>query len=419
MRLISAGARIAGVLCLVAIAGACSETLDASAGCPDLCASQNGLIQTITLDPVVLDTTLSSLTGQGTEGTLFLANRGDTVDSRAVIRFDSIPERYTPNAGDTASLPVTTADSVLLRFNVDTAGAKLPGPVTIDAFDVNSDAPDSLISAVAALYIPDRLLASKTYDVADLKDSVFFPIPGSVIVAHAGQRLRIGLRARAAGSVQFRIFSVQSGVPEQLRYRVSSDTSVKAIVLAPFSKTPTGQAQIASSLSDYTVLVKGTPASPPGTLTIGGLPARRVYMRFVLPSFVVDTAQIVRATLLLTQFPNRTIDPRDTLRVVTNVSLAVKTVADLTRASQIITIGSADTVKLTPGDSGIKELEIAPVISLWRSQKVDQTPRALVLTTTTDGQLALEARFFSIEAAPALRPRLRISYSTRKSTGLP
>lgn len=419
MRLISAGVRVAGVLFLVSIAEACSETLDASAGCPDLCAEQSGLIQTITIEPVVLDTTLSSLTGQGTEATLFLANRRDTVDSRAVIRFDSIPTRYAQGGSDTTTVAITTVDSSFLRFNIDTAGAKLPGPVTIDAYDVNTDAPDSLISAVAALFTPDRLIASKTYDVADLKDSVFFPIPGPVIIAHGGQRLRIGLRARAASSVQFRIFSVQSGVPEQLRFRVSSDTSIKAIVLAPFSSTPVNQVQIASSLSDYTVLVKGTPPPPAATLAIGGLPAKRVYMRFVLPSFVVDTAQIVRATLLLTQIPNRGVDPGDTIRIVTNVSLAVKTVSDLTRASQIITIGSADTVRLTPGDSGVKELEIAPVISLWRSQKVDQTPRALVLTTTTDGQLALEARFFSIEATPALRPRLRISYSTRKSTGLP
>jgi len=419
VRLISAGARVAGVLFLVAIAGACSESLDASAGCPDLCASQNGLIQTITIDPVVLDTTVSSLTGQGTEGTILMANRGDTVDSRAVIRFDSIPDRFTPNAGDTTTQAVTTADSVMLRFNIDTAGAKLPGPVTIDAFDVNSDAPDSLISAVAALYTPANLLASKTYDVADLKDSVFFPIPGSVIVSHVGHRLRIGLRARAAGSVQFRIFAVQSGTPEQLRYRVSSDTSVKAIVLAPFSQTPTNQAQIAASLSDYTVLVKGTPPPPPDLLAVGGLPAKRVYMRFVVPQFVVDTAQIVRATLLLTQRPNRSVDPTDTIRIVTYVSLAVKTVIDVTRASQIITIGSSDTAKFTPGDSGVKEIEIPQVIALWHSQKVDVTPRAIVLASTTDGQLALEARFFSIEADPALRPRLRISYSTRKSTGLP
>jgi len=94
-------------------------------------------------------------------------------------------------------------------------------------------------------------------------------------------------------------------------------------------------------------------------------------------------------------------------------------VIDVTRASQIITIGSSDTAKFTPGDSGVKEIEIPQVIALWHSQKVDVTPRAIVLASTTDGQLALEARFFSIEADPALRPRLRISYSTRKSTGLP
>lgn len=419
MRLITVGVRVAGVLSLIAIAGACSETLDASAGCPELCSGQNGLIQTVTIDPVVVDTTLSSLTGQGTEATLFLANRGDTIDSRAVIRFDSLPSRYAATAGDTTTTPITTVDSARVRFNIDTAGAKLPAQVIIDAYDVNTDAPDSVTSAVAALFIPSRLIASKTYERDSLRDSVFLPIPGPVILAHSGQNLRIGLRARAAGSVQFRIFSMESGVAEQLRYRVSADTSIKPIALAPSSTTPAGQTQIAASLSDYTLLVKGTPPPPAGTLAVGGLPATRVYLKFNVPSFVVDTAQIVRATLLLTQRPNRSIDPGDTIRIVTNVSLAVKTVTDLTRASQIITVGSADTVKFAPGDSGVKELEIAQVISLWRSQKVDQTPRALVLTSLSEGQLPLEARFFSIEAAPGLRPRLRISYSTRKSTGLP
>jgi hypothetical protein len=419
VRLIPAGLRAAGVLSIIAVAAACSETLDASAGCPDLCAGQNGLIETITIDPVVLDTTLSSLTGQGTEATLFVANRGDTVDSRAVIRFDSIPDRYAPGVTDTATLPITTVDSARLLFRIDTAGAKLPGPVTIDAYDVNTDAPDSLTSAVAALFTPDRLIASKTYDVSELKDSVFLPIPGAVIISHGAQRLRIGLRARASGSVQFRIFSVESGLPEQLYFRVSADTSIKGIALAPYSKTPEAQTQIASSLSDYTVLVKGPPEAPVSTLTIGGLPARRVYMQFNVPAFISDTAQIVRATLLMTQLPNRSVDPGDTIRLVTLVSLAAKTVSDLTRASQITALGSGDTLKVSPGDSGVKEFEIASVISLWRSQKVDQTPRAIVLISTTEGQAALEARFFSIEAAPELRPRLRISYSTRKSRGLP
>jgi hypothetical protein len=419
VRFLSAGIRAAGVLSIVAVVAACTETLDASAGCPDLCADQNGLIQTVTIDPVVLDTTVSALTGQGTEATLFVANRGDTVDSRAVIRFDSIPARYAPGVGDTTTVPIATVDSARLLFRIDTAGAKLPGPVTVDAFDVNTDAPDSVTSAVAALFTPDRLIASQTYAVADLKDTVLLPIPGSVIIAHGGQRLRIGLRARAQGSVQFRIFSVESGLPEQLYFRVSPDTSIKAVVLAPFSQTPAEQTQIASSLSDYTVLVKGPPPAPRNALTVGGLPAQRVYMRFNVPTFISDTAQIVRATLLLTQIPNRSVDPGDTISIVTNVSLAAKTVVDVTRASQITTIGSADTVRIMPGDSGVKQLEVAQVISLWRSQKVDQTPRALVLVSTTEGQAPLEARFFSIEAAPELRPRLRISYSTRKSRGLP
>ena len=362
---------------------------------------------------------MSSLTGQGTENTIFVANRGDTVDSRAVIRFDSIPARYGATAGDTTTTPITTVDSARLRFAIDTLGAKLPGPVTIDAYDVNTDAPDSLTSAVAALFTPDRLIASQTYEKDSLKDSVFLSIPGPVILAHAGQRLRIGLRARAAGSVQFRIFSVESGAGELLRFRVSPDTSIKAIVLVPLSND--ASRADADCLQPFRLHAsgQGTRGAPPGTLAIGGLPATRVYMRFNVPTFIVDTAQIVRATLLLTQRPNRSVDPGDTIRnrrerlarrqhrygfdacEPDNHARKCRHAQDHARRQR------------SQGAGGCR------VISLWRSQTVTRTPRALVLTTTTEGQLALEARFFSIEAAPALRPRLRISYSTRKSNGLP
>ena len=63
MRLIPAGLRAAGVLSIITIVAACTETLDSSVGCPDLCTDQAGLIETVTIDPVVLDTTVSALTG--------------------------------------------------------------------------------------------------------------------------------------------------------------------------------------------------------------------------------------------------------------------------------------------------------------------------------------------------------------------
>ena len=420
MRLIPAGVRLAGVLSIISIVAACTESLDTSVGCPDLCKDQSGGIETITLDPIVLDTTVSALTGQGTENSMLVATRGDTVDSRAVIRFDSIPARYNKVAIDTTTTAITRVDSAQLRFRIDTTGAKFPGPVTIEAYDVNTDAPDTLVSAVAALFTPDRLIASKTFDKDSLKDSVKIEIPGSAILARLGQRLRVGLRAVSpAGSVQFRIFAVESGLTEQLYFRADADTVVKPILLVPYSKTPANQSDIASSLSDYTVLAKGPAPPPPGALDVGGLPARRIYMLFNVPKFITDTAQIIRGSLLLTQRPDRTVDPKDTVRIIAHVSLAAKAVTDLTRAAQITAQTTLDTLKAAPGDSGVKVLEVAQIIGLWRSQSVDRTPRAIVLISGTEGQDPLRAIFFSIEAAPELRPRLRITYSTRKTSGLP
>jgi len=419
VRLIPAGLRAAGVLSIITIVAACTETLDSSVGCPDLCTDQAGLIETVTIDPVVLDTTVSALTGQGTEASMLLATRGDTVDSRAVVRFDSIPARYVKSLIDTATAAITTVDSARLRLKVDTVGAKIPGPVTIDAYDVDTDAADSLISVVAALFTPDRLITSKTFLAADLKDSIDIEIPGSAILAKLGKRLRIGLRAHASGSVQFRVFSVEGGLPEQLSFRVSSDTTIKPLTFAPLSKTPVDQSTIALHLSDYTVLVSGPPPGPPQSLNVGGLPARRVYMRFNIPAFLTDTAQIVRASLLMTQIPDRAVDPTDTARIIAHVSLAGNSVTDVARAAQITAQTSLDTLDVAPADSGLKVLEIPQIFTVWRSQRVDQTPRAIVLVSGTEGQAPLQARFFSIEAAPDLRPRLRISYSTRKSRGLP
>jgi hypothetical protein len=416
----SAGLRLAGVLFMIAAATACTENLDTSVGCPELCSNQSGSIETVTIDPVVLDTAVSALTGQGTESEMLVATRGDTVDSRAIIRFDSIPVRYQKNPIDTTTTAITIADSARIQFRIDTVGAKFPGPVTIEAYDVNSDAPDSLISAVTALFTPDRLITSRTFEKDSLKDTVKFALPPSAILSRLGGRMRIGLRATSsAGSVQFRIFAVESGLTELLYFRVDPDTSIKAIQLSPRSKTPENQPDIATHLSDYSALVKGPPPSPAGVLDVGGLPARRIYMRFNVPSFIADTAQIIRASLIMTQRPDRSVDPKDTVRIIAHVSLAAKAVTDIARAAQITAQTSVDTLKAAPGDSGQKLIEIAQIINLWRTQKVDQTPRAVVLVSGSEGSAPLRALFFSIEAAPELRPRLRISYSTRKSRGLP
>jgi hypothetical protein len=407
------------VVLLTLIAAACTETLDNSAGCPLLCPGQTGEIETVTIDAVSLDSTVSALAGQGSENSLLVATRGDTLDARAIIRFDSIPTNFVHPGSDTTSTDITTVDSAFLRMVVDTIGGKIPGPLTLDVYDVNSTAPDSAVDEIAALFTPARLVTSATFEKTALKDTVNIPIPPGQIIAHKGGPMRLGIRARGPQSVQLRIVSQEGAGATLLSFRATPDTTVAKIQLFPYSKTPVNQPILANSLADYTLLVKGTATGTLDMLNVGGLPPRRVYMRFNIPSFILDSVDVIRATLLLTQQANNSIDPGDTILIVPQFSLAAIAVTDVAKAAQITGLANTDTLRITPGGSGLRQIEVANVIGVWRTQDPAETPRALVLLTNLEGTSPLEARFFSAEAAPDLRPRLRISYSLRKQTGLP
>jgi hypothetical protein len=398
----------------------CSENLDSSGVCSVLCPPVGGHVQNLTIDAVALDTTVQSLSGLGTEPGLFLASRGDTLDTRVIIRFDSLPLKFTPNA-DTAQ-PITEVDSAYILLHIDTLSIK-GGPVIIEAYDVDTTASDTSTAAVLALFRPDRFISSQSFIRADLKDSLRYYISTATVLAkiQANARFRIGLRAVAgASSSQVRIISTEGGAPPTLVFRARPDTITAALSVAPFSRTPTGEAVVAYHLSDYTIIAKGPPPGPLTDLDVGGLPPRRVYIRFSIPLNIIDSTTVVRATLLLNQLPNSMLDPTDTVLILPSLVLAGKAVTDPTKAAQIVGDITLDTLKITPGGSGVTEIELVKAFPIWRTQSPDTVPRAIVLKTLNEGNSPLEIRFSSSEEAlTLLRPRLRISYTNRVPLGIP
>jgi hypothetical protein len=110
------------------------------------------------------------------------------------------------------------------------------------------------------------------------------------------------------------------------------------------------------------------------------------------------------------------------MAVVANMVVAGVVVTDITRASTLVLdplFTAGDTLRVVPADSGVRELDIAGFLRNWRGLNRDEVPHALVLNSTRANISPLEATFFPIEAAPSLRPRLRISYSPRSPVGLP
>ena len=397
----------------------CSENLDSSGVCPVLCPAIGGEVKNITIDAVVIDTTVPSLSGLGTETGLLLAARGDTLDTRIIVRFDSLPATYKPAADTTQS--IVTVDSAYIQFTLDTLSIKGAAPVTIEAYDVDTTANDTSTAAVLALFRPDRFISSQTFSRAQLTDTLKYFISNATVLAkiQSHTALRVGLRATGPASSQMRIISVEGGFGPVLSFRATPDTATARVTATPFSKTPVGESILAANLTDYTVIAKAPPAAPPSVLSVGGLPARRVYIRFTIPDSIIDSATVVRATLLVNQVPNNAIDPTDTLLLLPQVVLAGTAVKDPAKAAQIIGSISVDTLRLTPGGSGIKNVELARAFTLWHTQSADSLPRAIVLKSLTEGNTAIELRFSSSEDIAALRPRLRISYTAKVPLGLP
>jgi len=398
----------------------CSENLDSSGACPLLCPPVGGDVQNTTIDAIVVDTTVQSLSGLGTEPVLLLANRGDTLDTRVVVRFDSLPQTFLP-AGDTTQA-IVHVDSAYLALMIDTLSIKGEAPVTIEAYDVDTTANDTSTAAVLALFRPDRFISSQTFARADLTDTLKYFISNDVVLSKIQNKLplRIGLRATGTESSQIRISSTESGFPPLMHFRATPDTTTKPLTVTLLSKTPVGQAIAAANLSDYTVIAKAPPQASPTILAVGGLPPRRVYFRFDIPAKIIDSSTVVRATLLLNQIQNSSLDPTDTVRVLPQVVLAGRVVTDPQKAAQIIANISADTLTLRPGDAGLVNVELARAVTLWHLQKPDTLARAIVLKPVIEGGTPLEIRFSSSEdVVAALRPRLRISYTRQVPLGLP
>lgn len=407
-------------LLLIFAATSCTEKLDSIAGCPDLCTGQGAPIQTLVVEPVILDTTVIATGEFATETFLFVGNRGDTLDARAVIRFDSIPSRFAkPNVTDSSD--ITTVDSAFVTVRIDRRGSIVPDPVTIDVYDVDQADPNP--TDVAALFTDARLIGSRTVRKDSLKDSLRIPLSNAVLLqkARSHSRLRLGIKARNS-STQFGVFATETVQGAHVTFRVSADTAVRALFVAPRSTTPAGDLVRSSAFADYTLAVKVPPQGPSSGINVGGYPARLAYLRFIIPQNIVDSSIVVRARLILTQIPNTQLSAADTVTIVPLVGAAGNAVTDVARAARITldrTVALIDSVLVPVREGGTRRIEIAVALQAWRVQTGTSTPHVLVLRSGAEGISIAEGRFYSIEAPANLRPRLEISYTPRTSFGRP
>jgi hypothetical protein len=403
---------------------ACSEKLDAGRSCPLLCPQQAISLADTTIFAVEVDTTVIGQPPIGHESYLMLASHGDTLETRAIVRFDTLPQTYTKSTIDSV---ITHLDSAILITPIAKPDSlhRLKAPVTIEAYNVDTVDTDTSAVILSSLFRPDRFLGSKTFAPESLLDTLRIPISTDSVYERVknGTRLRIGFRVRSSVGVDIRIGTAQTNGPVSLRLRASLDTAASPVSVPPNSSTPSGQTFVSGPLEDFTIVLKGgQSALGANSLGVGGVPSRRTFMRFNVPSRIVDSTTIVRASLLMTQFPNRRVNPRDSVFVYAVAVLASPVVTDIGSALQFLSAPGSfglDSISAAPADSGVRSFEIVGLVRTWRGQTLTVSPRSIALLSAAEGQLPGEIDFFSSKAPLAVRPRLRITYVPQTSYGLP
>jgi hypothetical protein len=413
---------------LVTAVDACTEQLEGGKACPILCPEQSVDLVEDTLDAVTLDTTLEAgYPALGEESVLLLTSRGDTLETRVIIRYDTLPTTFQP-AGSTSETDITVVDSARLKLHLQFPMRDSTKTMTVDAYDVDTtvadaNGGDTTAASMLPLFRRDRFLGSATFRPSDLADSVArIPIDSAYLLAkiQARGRLRVGLLIHADQSPELPIAGLAQARAESLAVYVAPDT----VFALPRSTTP-AETFVSANLGDFLIVARQRPPDVPAPiLTVGGIPGRRTYLRFELPARIVDSTNVVRATLLLTQYPNRlAAQGSDSVLFSPQPVIAAPVVTELTKAATFLGVprdfGLDTLLKAVPADSGVFAVEVANLIAVWRQNNTPRTVRAIVLRLPNEGLSPDALYFFSTAAAPDLRPRLRLVYAPRVNFGLP
>ncbi len=424
-RLLAFGAAI------LAYAGAtaCNENLqEGRAGCPALCPGQAVPVIDTTIDGLVgfaVDTTVAGYPPIGTAPELLVANGGDSLDVRGIIRFDSISVDYVPKSGDTAQ-PAMTAYHPTLTLRLDSTTFRSGGAVnmTIQAYDVDTIGNDTAVAVLASLFRPDRFLGQAQFD--SLSDSVRIALDSGRIAAHVrgDRRVRIGVRLSTTGRADIAT-ATGGGIAPSFAYFPTTDTSgVTAFVTVPRSLSPLTDSLLQGDLATYPLIVVGSSPRIAQRLDVGGMPARRVYLRFRLPSRIVDSSTVVRATLTLSVKGFGGFLPGDSLTIFPQSVIATSLITDPTKAAAFLASSSIvgiDTVRTSPDLADTVNIEFVNAVRRWSGHQTDSVTRAIVLRIANEGADPLVTSFFA--AGPtvpqAQRPRIRIAYIRPPGFGLP
>ena len=419
-------------LALLLTLGACTEQITAPGACPDYCPGGSISVVDTIFNVIERDSTFSGYLNASEGGALPVADLPG-VDSRAMFRLNGIPDSVRNRAGDTTKVPITL-DSARLRVEIvhrDTGTTNLwfklyRLPIGIDTTTTFADLLPAFTDSILDSVNVSALLASPPItDTATVRiwgDTIRTDSAGHVLLVGADSIsliLFIDLDSAQARYVVADTGKVAYGV------RVAADTlaSIRlganeggrgAAITWFFSypdtlAVPKDTSANRGALFDSFVFDPPTPATD-STLAVGGVPAARSLLRVAIPPELRDSADVVRATLILVP-----VGPVAGARADSFSVQAKAVIADLGGKSPLTTTTAGlETVRLNSSDT--IRIEMTSLIRNWAVDTSATT--AFMLLQLPEAASYTQIRFYSTRA-PAFRPALHVTYVRRYAFGTP
>ncbi len=392
---------LAAAAVAAAAAAGCSEQSTTTGPCPSLCPFEDvQLADTLLTTPVAFDTSVRGYV-LVREASFLLSSDLDSLRSVTLVQFKTTILPWTVG---TDSIQPGVTDTVLLVVHVlqrDTAAKNIRLVVhRIPAlFDTSSTyatiqpylADSTLVDTLA---IPDSVSSGA---VTLMLPTTFQPLPGDSGVISvalsivADTATALGLQSGQQGTAGPSLEYIVQGAPpnDTLKHTFSTEAAYATFVMSP------------------------DPGQPPsGVLAVGGIPSARGTLRMSLPKLAMDSASIVRGTLIL-----HTIRPAQGFAHDSFYVNAVPVLRDFGVKSVLYPDSTVSGhVLMHEGDGGAIGVDITPILRFWGTAAGDSVPHTIVLRTFPEGYVLGEADF---AGAGADGPQLRVTYVKRYHFGVP
>ncbi|HXT48543.1 MAG TPA: hypothetical protein VN717_07860 [Gemmatimonadaceae bacterium] len=430
---------------------ACNENISGGAACPSLCPGQQLEVHdTVITASDLFDTTalVNGIPPLGTETNLLVARRadalGDSVVSGAIIRFDSLLRNFPRTDTTKPAVPLVSVSAASYVFTSIPDTSLNTDSVRFEVVDVDANVPDLDTATIRNLLITRPPIGTLTVAKDTVGTQHTVPLDTAFVrqrVTTPGARIRLGVRmfplhVTGHGGAQFGIVprtstsastGVQTGTTLQYMGHAAATDTTDSLNFVNYASSKSSGGPEFKYLANYQLVIKGSPPAPSGVQPVGGLPSSRLYLRFNLPSALIDSSTtIVRATLIFHQMADPTYAASDSLQLIPRVVIASPIVTDLSKAALLLAepttiplLAQKANTNQARADTIVLVSRAASIVTLWRTEGPVIMQRAIVLQSSGEGRDPRRFLLYTTAAADSLRPQLHLTYIPRSGFGLP